>query len=63
MKVTKTKKTEDRCSTQLAEINIDPQFAELTAAVVSVILPRKLLGVGNGLKIIWRGNCPDAAKV
>ena len=31
-------KTSDRCSTQLANMTIDPKFVELTADVVAIIL-------------------------
>ena len=31
-------KTSDGCSTQLAKMNIDPKFVELTADVVEIIL-------------------------
>ena len=33
-----TKNTDDRCSTHLAKMSIDPKFVELTADVVIIFL-------------------------
>ena len=56
-------KTGDRCSTQLAKMNIDPEFVELAADVVRIFHKTRKILLTLRFRRISQADFPDTAEI